>query len=651
MKINLYYQNIHGGWSFIGEAIKAMPINFKNQDIVLSGVFSNVESGITKFEIKFESKIPTRIKLAAELAGDNPYHLIPCCIYGDNNLKHAKADQYPNLTREYPESIYSSSLWEYRADRAALPVSILFTKDTLGAISVAPYSQDEDGQLVRNGVFAELDDLFGITIGYANLPKTFVNKRCGETQSGTEKSTNHSIKATSATGYIFDFAGGAKSVSKVLNFLYCKYREIPAFENDFATAARAILDTFVEQNYSAQFHHYTNQASKLPENIELKPWRGVYEIAWTGGVILGYPFIQGAKLLDLPVDFFAKAKCGYTLFDEVANSINPDTGLFYDLTYPLNGSRINGWWIGVLGKDTHCAYTNGQALYYLFKLLVEMKKSGEKIPANWEKSAILVANSFCQIQREDGCCGYTFSPDKLAVVDFEGFGGCWIGVAFAVAAEYTGECKFLEAAKKAADYYYDFVKSFNCYGTPMDTWKAPEQEGNLAFLKLARSLHEQTNHELFLTMLEDGATYEYTWRYGFKAIPEILPLKKSNWNSCGGSVTSVSNPHIHPMGLIATSDLYYLGEKTNNKIHIMRAQDGVAFAMNCLELYPNITGYGRYGVSTERYCPSDGLTIETYGDGRNASMWFSYNAWAAANMLEGILWMIENNKTIFNDNK
>ena len=59
--------------------------------------------------------------------------------------------------------------------------------------------------------------------------------------------------------------------------------------------------------------------------------------------------------------------------------------------------------------------------------------------------------------------------------------------------------------------------------------------------------------------------------------------------------------------------------------------------MQCLELYPDISGYGRYGLLTERYCPSDGLTTEQYSDGTHASLWFSYNGWAGANMLEAML--------------
>jgi hypothetical protein len=63
----------------------------------------------------------------------------------------------------------------------------------------------------------------------------------------------------------------------------------------------------------------------------------------------------------------------------------------------------------------------------------------------------------------------------------------------------------------------------------------------------------------------------------------------------------------------------------------------MAWIMNTMELYPDVTGYGRYGVLSERTCPSDGLLAERYADdGSPASTWWSYNAWAAGSAMEAI---------------
>jgi hypothetical protein len=192
------------------------------------------------------------------------------------------------------------------------------------------------------------------------------------------------------------------------------------------------------------------------------------------------------------------------------------------------------------------------------------------------------------------------------------------------------------------DFYYAYVKELNCWGAPMDTWKSVDQEGNLAFIKAAAVLHRRTGDGKYLEMLEKGAEYEYLWRYGFKAVPEHPPLKGSGWNSCGGSVTSVSNPHIHPMGLNITGELLYLYRATGDAYHLHRASDGICWGLAGADLYPETTGYGVRGVMTERWCPSDGLTIENFSDtGEAASIWFTFNGWAGATTLEGLIALLD----------
>jgi len=91
------------------------------------------------------------------------------------------------------------------------------------------------------------------------------------------------------------------------------------------------------------------------------------------------------------------------------------------------------------------------------------------------------------------------------------------------------------------------------------------------------------------------------------------------------------------MGVVATDDLEYLAEQTGDDYHQRRADDGIAWLLNTMELYPDIVGYGRYGVLSERTCPSDGLLVERYYDtGEPASTWWSYNAWAAGSAMEAI---------------
>lgn len=647
MKLSLYYQNRQGGWNSVpGDVDLTGEVAWKNSEIALK-MECTPSDGCTEYVLEFTAAYPTRIKLEAVLSGSNPWHLVPCCTYGDNNIEQAQPGQYPNLTELHPEERYSSIFWEFRADRAATPVSMLFTDAEAAAISIDPYSTDVDGSTIRNGVYSELPNKFGVTLAYANLPYTFVEKAqpwTPEIQSPLP-CTYDAATASKVTGRIYSFPQGGRETAKiVVENEYRFRRECPVFEKTYEEAAKAIVDAFIEVNWSDEYKHYTNMQTALPDPGVLKPWRGLYEIAWTGGAVLSYPFLVAEKTLGLPEDHFAGRKNGVQLFDEIAASYNPASGLFFDLVQEVNGSRVNGWWDGLrITHDRHSAYTNGQALYYLFEAMNYLRENGRDVPPRWDAAARSVGATFLKLQRADGCCGYAYSTQKAAVADWDGFAGCWVAAAFAAAYAYTGEEKFKMAARKGIEFYYQDVRRLNCCGAPMDTWKSPDEEGNFAFIKATRILHEASGDADLLLMLEDGAHYEYLWRYGFRAQPELLPLRGSQWNSCGGSVTSVSNPHLHPMGLMVTQDLYYLAEQTGNDYHRMRAEDGVAFAMNCMELYPDVAGYGRYGVITERFCASDGLTVCHYNNGRPSSMWASFNGWAAANILEALLWMISVN--------
>jgi hypothetical protein len=277
-----------------------------------------------------------------------------------------------------------------------------------------------------------------------------------------------------------------------------------------------------------------------------------------------------------------------------------------------NDSQINGWWSGFLPqtRDNHCAYTNGHAAYYLLRIA----SVDPQVPRRWVETALRVLDTATQLQRDDGAFGYIFSSQERKVIDFEGFAGCWFAAALPYAWKITGQRRYCEAAERALEFYSGFVRDLACWGSPMDTCKSIDSEGNLAFIRAARIMHESSDDERYLQMLEAGANYEYLWRYGFRTRPQCPPLKNSSWNSCGGTITSVSNPHIHPMGVVATDDLEYLAPVSGDSYHQSRADDGIAWLMNTMELYPDTMGYGRYGVLSERTCPSDGLLAEVFYD-------------------------------------
>lgn len=600
------------------------------------------------YALAFTSEHPVRLRLAVSAKGGaKAFHVIPACLLGDNNHALVRPKEFPTLHAPVEDNPAAAPLWEFRADRTACPVSLICTADGVAGLAIAPYADDAtapDGFL-RNGVFAALPATAGVSVGYGNDPLTFVNKQ------NFSLPTAQRSRGAQTTGSLYWLTGADRSaVHQIVRDQYARWREKPAHQRSADEAVRALTESFAAVNWSEEFGNYANLACRVPTEPVLKAWRPVSEIGWTGGGVFAWPLLRAAaRLPDVTLP-----KTAEQILDEIIGTWNERSGFFNDVAGPslvgvpgqggvIKTGEINGWWSGFMPHtmNRHCAYTNGHATYYLLKCARWVRNRGGDATA-WEDAALKVCDAVIELQRGDGAFGYLFSAQTRKVVDWDGFAGCWFAAALPFAYEVTQNDFYLKAARRAVRHYGHAVAALNCYGTPMDTYKSVDQEGILAFVQAARWLHEVTGEDEWLNHLRAGADYELLWRYAYRARPEYAPLKGSGWNSCGGSVTSVSNPHIHPMGLVITEPLRYLARVTGDAYYRDRADDGVAWALQTLELYPEVAGYGCYGVMTERYCPSDGLVIETFADtGAPSSMWWSYNAWATANVLEGLLDTLE----------
>ena len=694
-KIDIELQYLQGGrWvSAFGESGNPVSIALKeHQDYV-------------DYAVTLNSEEETKVRLSASpVESRNAFHVIPCCIYGDNNAAEVHAGEFPLLCEEEGEDVFRASRWEFRADRAAMPLSAICTEKGVLAVTVDPYTLSGSAagtssanmswnaagkasetapvsvvgkasetapvsaagnasgtEVVPNGVFAELPNICGISVGYTNDPISFINKRT------PGPSTEAFVSRGEVKGRIYfvparDADNPRLSLHEIIRREYALRHERSAYQKSFRDAVKGCLRSFAQISWNPETEEYTNCNCLPPENPVLHPWRNVKEIGWTGGGVLAYPLVLAGEILGEEGEkLLSGAAAGGQMFDKITSVYHEDSGLLFDLTSPIdtdrvkdryngasglahqevsaadeNGRWVNGWWAEFgLARDVHCAYTVGSAVHYLLKTIDFLTREGKSYPENWLDKARKTIDTVILLQREDGAFGYTYRTDRKEVADWNGFAGCWFVPCAAYLYHLTGEEKYLQAADKALDYYGEAVRTLTCNGTPMDTWKSPDEEGNLAYIRGARLLHEYTGREKYLTALKNGADYEFLWRYGYRTKPMYKPIA-DGWNACGGSITSVSNPHIHPMGMIVDSDLYYLGKVSGDSYYTERALDGTAWIMQTLELYPEKTGYGQYGVLSERWCPSDGLVIQKDSNGDFYSSWYSYNLWAAAAAFEEV---------------
>jgi len=122
--------------------------------------FSFIDEGqYLTYDLDVQSPEPTRIGMFLSLPGTTPetpvYHVLPGLLFGDNNLANVlDKSAFHHLTTEPLEGKAFSPVWEFRADRCAMPLSAMCSEDAVIAISIDPYanSKSEESTTVACGV-------------------------------------------------------------------------------------------------------------------------------------------------------------------------------------------------------------------------------------------------------------------------------------------------------------------------------------------------------------------------------------------------------------------------------------------------------------------------------------------------------------------
>lgn len=286
----------------------------------------------------------------------------------------------------------------------------------------------------------------------------------------------------------------------------------------------------------------------------------------------------------------------------------------------------------------HSAYLAGQAMYYILKAYYYEKKLNDKEHKEWLEFVKPVLRVFDENKNSAGEFPFVFSEEDGSGLEYDSMSGAWCLAAIAYYMQITGDKSYLEQAQRSEQHYYDkFVRRVECYGAPLDTDKAVDSEGVLAYIRAVRYLYDLTQQEKYLHHMKAGLDYEFTFKFMYNSPVQIPPLSEIGWSSCGGSVTSTANPHIHPMSSTIVDEMLYYYDKTGDEYVLSRMRDTAAWGCQTYNTYEGEYGYGKRGWMSERFCYSEGLVVETYPDGSPASTWFALMPWAGASIIEGFV--------------
>ena len=561
---------------------------------------------------------------------------VPAFMYGRNEGGKDRQAFYPQLgdvAEGDSAKPWMSEEWLVRADRSSHCLSSVIMDDFAVGLGGRDVCRYEDGTVAEKnglGISSTNPQRMSFSLGFINHPYTYSAVggrnfiRAPEGYVDLDKGPAESELFLLA----MEHGGRREAASEILRQSYgVVHDSVSDPGRGVDEAIDDIAGALVEYGYCAKARNfYTGFSEKAATDAECR----CFSSGWAGRSEVAYPLLAAGYKRGRE----EWLECARTVLSNLAeNAISAKSGMFFD-NYDLVEDKwsVRGWWSRGEG---HSGYVNGQVCHYLLKGYLLEKTNGTE-QSGWLDSAKRVLDQVAKSQGDDGRFGYYYSEEDGTIKDGVGFAGCWFVPALANLYRITKEDTYLEAARRAMDFYRGDVEAFEVFGCPHDIWKSPDEEGILAWIAGAKLLHEITGEKQFLDDLLAGLDYEFSWKFAYNVINEVEPLKSLNWCSTGGSVTSVNNSHIHPMGSATLENILYAWQQTKDEYTRSRLTDTLRWTLNAYLHDDGQYGWGKKGMINERYCYTDSLLLERFADGSASSTWFCGHSWASGSVLEGL---------------
>ena len=608
---------------------------------------ADAKSGYIKADVEISATTDFEgvIRIGLQIGSESSRFYLPGFMYGTNRgeapLKTDSLTPRLRLDEDFPASPW----WMVRGDRLSHPCALAFSDGRMRGFAASPYYLRTDGEVSewypgKTGDFCQYAG-FGCslekgevwyTLGYENAPYLFTDSHkysereplsdnCFEIKKGGK---------ISITMHLFDHESeDERGIHKALTRVYDLYHEEPRKCRTPAETIKDISTAIARDAWLADRHTYSGFVFDKPEGYE---YRILPSISWTNGLSATVPMLMSAHTLG---DETMRAQALDSISHIVATSINPVNGLPF--TAEVDGVWGNrGWWYDKQPTPGHAAYLVGQSVYLLLKAYEWEKNAGHE-HSDWLEFAGKVIAVTELSRNSDGEYPYIFSDRTGAGLSYDSFSGAWCMAAAAYYSYITGESRYLEGIRKSEKWYHEtYICRQECYGGPLDIDKNIDSEGILSYIRAVRFLHEITGDEILLDHMRDALYYEFTFKFCYNSPIKVPPLSSVGWSSSGGSITSVTNPHIHPMSSSVIGEMkYYLGFRDDAYV-AGRLNDTILWSCQCHNTYDREFDYGKTGWMSERFCHSQGLLTEHYPDGSVASTWFALMPWACGSILEGL---------------
>jgi hypothetical protein len=249
------------------------------------------------------------------------------------------------------------------------------------------------------------------------------------------------------------------------------------------------------------------------------------------------------------------------------------SGTFWGVWY-----RDRGWsqsWSPV--RHSLHSRTLGEATLFLVRA-VELLRDNGSAPSAWISAVRANLDAVVARQRADGNLGATHHALTGEVLSWSGSAGlAWVN-ALAEAARFDDpDGGYLAAATRAGDYYASFVRAEFLHGAPEDVDLAPTSEDGYVALMAYLALYRRTGEARWLDLARRAADWLLTFRYSYNTeFRPGTPLGAYRFATRGGDTASPSNQHLHAYGLVCTAEMAELSAACGDSHYVERAREALA---------------------------------------------------------------------------
>ncbi len=547
-------------------------------------------------QVRYTGREPRRAGLRFEgtvIDAVQPNWLIPGLFYGENRR--------PDNRRVYPRwdpaggdaDELVSDAWSFRADRSALPA--VFCRGERATVALWG---DEHGPLGEQGLGFRGDGRSAsIWLDAPYREEPIVYAAPGEGRAADAR--YHTWQPTETVSLRFAaFAGppAAHAYDAVVREAYASLRDHHPLRPWLAPADAASLAAqgLLRWHYRPQHAALFETAAFDREALGERGDRPHMHVAWVSGA----PWAAALLAYGRRATETAAVMAATAVLDKISAGLAP-CGAFWG-EWRLDRGWSHGW---NPGGQLH-ARTLAEATLFLARALAAERRAGADHPA-WESAVRSNLEFVTSVQRADGNCGAYYDPQTGAVSGWDGAAGLGWVAALAEGAALLGERRWLAAAERAAAYYARFVEDELIYGAAEDVHLTPTSEDGYQAVIAYVVIHAATGAARWLDLARRAADWMLTFRYAYNVrFPPQTLLAQYDFRTRGADQASPSNQHLHAYGLICLPEMLALWRATGDDHYFERTRDNLACFLQFVARHNGDFNAYR-GMVSERFYQTD----------------------------------------------